>query len=214
MTAEGETTAPEDRLSLRRLALRRRAFASSLVVAAATTVITGCAHAVGGGVAPDALLLLAAFVTTLLVLAPVLGARGSAPRRVVAVTIAQLLQHGVYSLPRPSASAHAGPAAGHHDTGLHDAALGPILVEHAHAAMPLAHVAAGVITLWLLRAVPRAVAAVLEAMSLRLAAAALAWTPPRVRRAASVSAVSPAHRAALDVLRSALVRRGPPALAV
>ncbi|MGY3126836.1 hypothetical protein ACVWW9_000335 [Agrococcus sp. UYP33] len=213
MTAEGETTAPEDRLSLRRLALRRRAFASSLVVAAATTVITGCAHAVGGGVAPDALLLLAAFVATLLVLAPVLGARGSAPRRVVAVTIAQLLQHGVYSLPRPSAG-HAGHASGHHDAALHDAVLGPILVEHAHAAMPLAHVAAGVITLWLLRAVPRAVAAVLEAVSLRLAAAALAWTPPRVRRAASVSAVSPAHRAALDVLRSALVRRGPPVLAV
>lgn len=187
-----------------RIERRRRALAASVVVAAATTVVTGCAHALGGGTAPDPLLLAAALVATLLVLAPVLGSRASVARRVVAVGIAQLLQHGLYSLPDTSA------AEGHvHDAS---AALGSFAVAHAHASMPLAHLGAGLVTLWLLRAGPRAVAAVQGAMSLRLAAATLDWTPPRARRRASVTASRPAPRAALDVLRDALERRGPPLL--
>ncbi|MGM1030285.1 MAG: hypothetical protein ACQEWM_10555 [Actinomycetota bacterium] len=186
-----------------RVERRRRALAASLVVAAATTVATGCAHALGGGTAPDALLLLAALVATLLVLAPVLGSRASLGRRVAAVAIAQLLQHGLYALPDASAA-----AAGHH----HDpsAALGSLAVVHAHAAMPLAHLAAGLTTLWLLRVGPSAVAALLDAVSLRLAVATLDGTPPPARRRASVTASRPAPRAALDVLRDALERRGPP----
>lgn len=193
-----------------RVELRRRAFAAALVVAGATTVVTGCAHAIGGGAAPDALLLLAALVSTLLVLAPVLGAgaggdRGRAPRRVAAVAIAQLVQHGLYSLPVASVAA----GGHHHDPAV---ALEAVAVVHAHAAMPLAHVAAGVVTLWLLRAAPRAVAAVVDAVALRLVVAALRFAPAPERGPAAVAAPSPARRAALDVLGDALARRGPPLL--
>lgn len=188
-----------------RVARRRRAFASSVVVAAATTVVTGCAHALGGGTAPDALLLVTALVATLLVLAPVLGSRASPIRRVAAVAIAQLLQHGLYSLPDTSA------AIANHQHGA-STELGSFAVAHAHAAMPLAHLGAGLVTLWLLRAAPRAVAAVQGAVSLRLIAATLDWAPPPARRRATVTASRPAPRGGLEVLRDALERRGPPLL--
>lgn len=200
-----------------RLERRRRALAAALVVAAATTVITGCAHSLGGGAAPDALLLATAFVATLLVLAPVLGsgrgARGRMIREVAAVAVAQLLQHVLYSLPESAARAtHAHTVASPHAAHAHDAgvALQSAAIVHEHASMPLAHVLAGLLTLALLRLAPRAVAAMLSAMSPRLAAAVLSWTPATEPARASVTAVSPARRAALDVLRSALQRRGPP----
>ncbi|SDR80291.1 hypothetical protein [Agrococcus carbonis] len=184
-----------------RLRRRRRALGAALAVAAATTVVTGCAHALGGGAAPDALLLATAAIVTLLVLGPVLGERASGARRVVGVAIAQLLQHVLYSLPGTAGSG------GHvHDAG---AALQAATVGHAHASMPLAHVAAGLITLGLLRAVPRAVDALLEAMSLRRAEAALDAPLPAPRHRASVIAAV-RRPSALDVLRSAVQRRGPP----
>ncbi|MCH1882380.1 hypothetical protein [Agrococcus sp. ARC_14] len=195
------------------LARRQRALAASLVVSAATTVVTGLAHSLGGGAAPDPLLLATAFVVTLLVLAPVLGTRGSFARQAVAVTAAQLVQHGLYSLPQAAGSAAHGAHA--HGSHAHDAAvaLQPVAL-HEHAGMPLAHVVAGAVTLALLRLVPRAVEACLDAMSLRRVVAVLVWTAAPARRRASVTAVRPAFRRALDVLRCAHGTRGPPLLVV
>ncbi len=197
-----------------RLSRRRRAVAAALAVAAATTVITGCAHSLGGGSAPDALLLATAFVATLLVLAPVLapaGGRrspgGRLVRQVAAVAVAQLLQHVLYALPERASSMPT-----HEHAHLHDAvaAMHAAAVVHEHASMPLAHAAAGLGTLALLRLAPRAVDALLAAMSLRLVAAVLAWTPAPEPARASVAAASAPRRASLDVLRSAQSRRGPP----
>lgn len=191
------------------LARRRRALMAALVVAAATAIVTGLAHAIGGGAAPDALLLAAAFVVTLLVLAPVLGSRGSGARQWTAVAVAQLVQHALYSLSSPAAQA--GPHASHpHDA----AAAAPVAIVHEHASMPLAHVVAGLVTMALLRSVPRAVAAMLDAMSLRRVVAVLSWHPARPRHRACVTAVQPASRRVLEVLGSACGTRGPPPAAV
>lgn len=189
------------------IARRRRILAASLVITTLTTLVTGLAHAVGGGSAPNALLLAAAAVVTLLVLTPVLRNRRSVARQLVAVTIAQALQHVLYALPETvsgSAASHVHGAA---------AALPPATV-HAHASMPLAHVAAGFLTMALLRWVPRAVAAMHEAMSLRLAAAVLTWVPANPRRPAAVVAAHRPRRTALDALGCACGTRGPPALLV
>lgn len=202
----GVIRAPRDE----RLERRRRAIAAALVVAVATTAITGSAHATGGGAPPDSLLLVAAGVLTLVVLAPVLGARGLAatlPRQALAVVVAQLLQHGLYSL--PEASAAAASAARLHAGHAHGASLVGA-VPHEHAAMPLAHVIAGALTLGMLRLAPRLVDALLEAVSLRVALAVLEWSGPRPVPTASVSAERRASRRALDVLRGSLERRGPP----
>ncbi|WP_405217650.1 hypothetical protein [Agrococcus sp. Ld7] len=181
--------------------------AASLIVTALTTLVTGLAHAIAGGAAPDALLLAAAFVATLLVLSPLLRGRPSAARQVLAVAVAQALQHMLYALPETASSA---PAAHMHGA---DGAL-PATTVHAHASMPLAHVAAGLLTLALLRWVPRAVAAMQEAMSLRLAAAVLTWAPANPRRPASVVAAHRPRRTALDALACVRGTRGPPALLV
>ncbi|WP_072314169.1 hypothetical protein [Agrococcus sp. Marseille-P2731] len=189
-----------------RLQHRRRALAAALVVAGATTLATGLAHALGGGAAPDALLLAAGLVVTLLVLAPVLGSRRSLARQGVAVAIAQVVQHGLYSLPGAAHPTAAADHAHHADAALPGAAE----VLHAHTSMPLAHLVAGALTLALLRLVPRALAAMLEAMSLRRAVAVLRWAGMPARRRGSVTASSPARRRTLDVLHAALVPRGPP----
>lgn len=185
---------------------RRRAVTASLVVSGATTLVTGIAHALGGGAAPAALLLAAALVTTLLVLAPVLGSRPSIARQSIAVVLAQLVQHALYSV--PSASAPIAGAHAHH--GAATQLDGSAAMLHEHASMPLAHLVAGAVTLALLRLVPRAVDAMIEAMSLRRALAVLRWRAPLVRGRASVIATSPARRRTLDVLHAALVTRGPP----
>ncbi|WP_413318844.1 hypothetical protein AA0Z99_01645 [Agrococcus sp. 1P02AA] len=186
---------------------RRRALAAALVVSGATALATGLAHALGGGLAPDALLLAAGLVATLLVLAPVLGTRRSLARQGIAVAIAQAVQHGIYSL---QGAAHPTAAAGHAHHAVDAALPGSAAVLHEHASMPLAHLVAGGLTLALLRLVPRALAAMLEAMSLRRAVAALRWAGIPARRRASVTASCPAHRRTLDVLHAALVTRGPP----
>lgn len=200
------TPAPRDE----RLERRRRAILAALVVTVVTTAITGCAHAIGGGAPPDPLLLATAGVLTLVVLAPVLGARGLAatlPRQALAVAAAQLLQHVLYALPESSATA---VVAGHVHAGhpLDESFEASLL--HAHAAMPLAHVVAGALALGLLRLAPRLVDALLEAVSLRVVHTVLAWTGPRPVLTASVSAERRASRRALDVLRGSRERRGPP----
>ncbi|WP_425843455.1 hypothetical protein [Agrococcus sp. TSP3-2-1] len=198
------TPAPRDE----RLERRRRAILAALVVTVVTTALTGSAHALGGGSPPDALLLGTAGVLTLVVLAPVLGARGLAatlPRQALAVAAAQLLQHVLYALPEASAPLAAAAHAAHP----HGASLAGA-VPHEHAAMPLAHVVAGALSLGLLRLAPRLVDALLEAVSLRVALAVLAWTVPRPRPTASISTERRASRRALDVLRGSLERRGPP----
>lgn len=182
---------------------RRRALAAALVVSAATTLATGLAHSLAGGAAPDALLLATAFVVTLLVLAPVVGVRGSLARQTAAVALAQLVQHVLYSLPGTGSQA----AAHVHDAGV---AMQSAAVVHEHASMPVAHVAAGALTLLMLRLAPLAVATMLAAMSPRLATAVLDWTAAPARRRASVTATRPARRRTLEVLRGALVTRGPP----
>lgn len=190
-----------------RITRRRRTLVASLVITALTTLVTGLGHAIGGGSAPDALLLAAASVVTLLVLAPVLCGRRSVRRQLVAVAVAQALQHALYSLPETAA----GSAAPH----VHGAAAAlPSATIHVHASMPLAHVAAGLLTLALLRWIPRAVAAMHRAMSLRLAAAVLTWVPANPRRPATVLAAHRPRRTALDALSSACGTRGPPALLV
>ncbi|ERG64970.1 hypothetical protein L332_11015 [Agrococcus pavilionensis RW1] len=204
------TPAPRDE----RLDRRRRAILAALVVTVVTTALTGSAHAIGGGSPPDALLLGAAAVLTLVVLAPVLGARGltaALPRQALAVTAAQLLQHALYAVPESSAPLAA--AAGGHAAHAHGAHSGASLagaVLHAHAAMPLAHLVAGALALGLLRLAPRLVDALLEAVSLRVALAVLAWPGPRPAGTASVAAERRASRRALDALRGSLERRGPP----
>lgn len=198
------TPAPRDE----RLERRRRAILAALVVTVVTTALTGSAHALGGGAPPDALLLATAAVLSLVVLAPVLGAGGLAamlPRQALAVAAAQLLQHVLYALPEATAPA---VVAGHVHAGHPQRGSLAGAVLHEHAAMPLAHLVAGALTLGLLRLAPRLVDALLEAVSLRVALAVLAWTGPRPT--ASISTERRASRRALDVLRGSLERRGPP----
>lgn len=198
---------------------------AALAITAATTVITGCAHALGGGAAPDALLLATAFVLTLVLLTPVVGSSAAGAvgtvRQAVAIAAAQLLQHVLYSLPATDAAGGQGHAAHVHDASaaLPSAELASAEVTgaelaraavHEHASMPLAHLAAGLLTLALLRHAPRAVARLLAAVAPRLAAIVLTWAPGPVARPASVVPARPAQRPAFDVVREAVVTRGPP----
>lgn len=192
-----------------RIARRRRTLIASLVITALTTLVTGLAHAVGGGAAPDTLLIATAFVVTLLVLAPVLRGRRSVARQTAAVTVGQLLQHTLYALPDTAASA---PSVGAHAHGGGDALASAAL--HAHSSMPLAHAGAGLLTLAMLRWVPRVVDAMLQAMSLRHVEAVLTCTLATPQRRAAVVAAHRPSRVALDVLSSACGTRGPPSFAV
>ncbi|GAA2176158.1 hypothetical protein GCM10009846_28830 [Agrococcus versicolor] len=197
-----------------RLDLRRRALAHSLLVTGLTTVATGCAHSLAGGVAPSPLLLATAAMVTLLILAPVLGAAATWPRRIVAVALAQVVQHALYSLPQPSAAP--GSAGGH---AHHGAETIPVAAEgaamHAHGDMLLAHVVAGALTLVALRVGIAAIGAVLGAVrGDRLVRMRMRAVPLGVARPAAVGEARPIERPATPVLRSPLVRRGPPALTV
>jgi hypothetical protein len=197
-----------------RLDARRRALAHALLVTALTTAATGCAHSLAGGMAPSPLLLAAAAMVTLLVLAPVLGAAATWPRRVVAVAAAQVVQHALYSLPQPTGAATpAGHA--HHGVDAIPTALAPSAAAHAHGDMLLAHVVAGALTLVALRAGIAAIAAVLGAVrGDRLVRLRMGAVPLGIARPAAIAQARPVVRPATLVARSPLVRRGPPALTV
>lgn len=199
-----------------RLDRRRRALAHALLVTGLTTVATGCAHSLAGGSAPSPLLWAAAAMVTLAILAPVLGAAATWPRRIVAVAIAQAVQHTLFSLPQPVAPA-GGSTTGHsHDVAATlSHAASTTASSHAHGDMLAAHLVAGALTLVALRVGAAVVAAALDAVRgdriVRLVrlAVPLGAAPP-----AAIAAARALVRPAPAVLRSPLVRRGPPALTV
>ncbi|MFC7431757.1 MULTISPECIES: hypothetical protein [unclassified Agrococcus] len=195
-----------------RLDRRRRALAHAAILTGLTTAVTGCAHSLAGGSAPSLLLLGVASMVTLVLLAPVLGARAPWHRRVVAIAAAQVLQHGLYSLPQPTAS----PVQGH---AHHGAEALPTIASgaasHAHGDMLLAHVLAGALALAASYAGAAVVAAVLGAVrGDRLVRVVALVVPLGVTGPAAVTAARPVVRSAQAVLRTPAVRRGPPLLAV
>lgn len=197
-----------------RLDRRRRALAHAALLTGLTTVVTGCAHSLAGGVAPSALLLAAACIATLAVLAPVLGAASSWPRRVVAVALAQVVQHGLYSLPQPTEA----PAAAHghvHHAVETIATPAPSSVVHAHGDMLLAHVLAGALTL-----VALAVGATIVDAAVRIVRGdriVRLTTPVAPLGTPEPAPVACARRIALPastLLRTPAPLRGPPLLVV
>lgn len=189
---------------------RRRALAHASLVTGLTTVATGCAHSLAGGAAPPPLLLAAAFMVTLAVLGPVLGSRSTWPRRIVAVALAQIVQHGLYALPQPTSVG--GTPRGHAHHGLEAIATPAAGVPaHAHGDMLLAHVLAGALTLVAVAVGAAVVRVVLAALrGDRLVELLAIAVPLGVARPASVAAERPAARPASTVARTPVARRGPP----
>lgn len=197
-----------------RLDRRRRALAHAAILTALTTAVTGCAHSLAGGTAPSLLLLGVAAMVTLVLLAPVLGARAPWHRRVVAVAAAQVVQHGLYSLPQPTASGGTVQAHAHHGVEALPA-LASGAASHAHGDMLLAHVLAGALALAASYAGAAVVAAVLGAVrGDRLVRLVALVVPLGVTGPAAVAAARPIVRSAQAVARTPAVRRGPPLLAV
>lgn len=193
-----------------RLDRRRRALAHAALLTGLTTAATGCAHSLAGGASPSPLLLAAAAVTTLIVLAPVLGAAASWPRRVVAVTIAQAVQHGLYSLPQPTGTATTPQGHAHHGAETITASA-LSAAAHAHGDMLLAHVLAGALTLLALHVGAALIGALLRALrGDRLARLVTMTVPLGATRPAPIAAARAAVRPAAMVLRTPVARRGPP----
>ena len=192
----------------------RRALAHALLVTVLTTVVTGCAHSFAGGAAPTPILLAAAGLTTLLLLAPVLGAAATTPRRIVAVAVAQVVQHMLFSLPQPVASADEAGGHAHHAI----AALPTTAVQaaaHEHGDMVLAHVVAGALTLVALVLGARIVAALLAVvLGDRIARLETLDAPLGTSRPAAIARERRAVLPASSELASPGVRRGPPLLHV
>ncbi|WP_271192424.1 hypothetical protein [Agromyces luteolus] len=191
--------------------------ARGAAVAAFAVLAASLAHTVGGGTPPGPIALALAFAFSVPVAMVVVGGRMPLLRASVAALVAQAALHLLYSLGTPGAGAAASVDA----HALH-AAGGAIpldafvAVDHGHAAMPVAHVAAAALTVAFLVVLGRSaavVAAVRDALArgIRLLVTALAGAPV-ARRGDARPPVSrrdgPPHLGIL--LLSTLRHRGPP----
>lgn len=194
------------------------------VIAAFATFVAAVSHTVGGGEAPGALAVGLSFAFSLLLCIGVVGARLSAVRTVVAVSIAQFALHALYSVQGASVAAGAGSAAAgsstmaggahHHvsfETTFGAASVSPFAYD---LSMLATHVLAVVVTVVAIRRGDAALRAAFRAGALAVASVlpsmpVLEVHPPQaiIGRVARSAAPSPlAGLLHLSVMR----HRGPP----
>lgn len=174
------------------------------------TLLAALSHSWAGGVVPDPLALALGAVFASAVGTVAVGRRGSLVRTAVAVAIGQLAFHLAFSLLGSGASVVA--HAGHHASVAAIVADPSAAVARGGAAMWLAHLTAGVLTVLYLRHLERRVWSLLSRVGWRVVAALGIRVPaPRTPRSA-IALVSPRTLRA-SPLRGAIALRGPPVLA-
>ncbi|MFT4030444.1 MAG: hypothetical protein QM675_11265 [Protaetiibacter sp.] len=189
-----------------------RLFRGSLLGTTAT-LLAAVSHLAAGGPAPAALALVLGGVFAIAVGTIAVG-RGASARPVglvrttVGVAIAQLAFHLVFSLLGTGATVTS--SGDHHHEFFAIIGDPPAAISQGGAAMWLAHLAAGAVTVLYLRHLEGRVWAVLARFGGFLVRVLGIRTPPPVR---AVAAQLPVPLLSLpDPLRHAIARRGPPAL--
>lgn len=171
-----------------------------------TTFLALAFHVFGGGVVPDAIAIVGSLLAAIWICTMLAGRRMRAWLLAVAVAIAQVVLHTVFSI--ATATAAPAPTTGGHAHG--DAVIGAI--THAGHAMWAAHVAAGAVTVLGILFGDRVLAGIVGLGSrivARVLVAVLAPAPvasPRVPLPVAPIILTLADRAA-----SLVARRGPPA---
>ena len=182
----------------------RGALAGSL-----TTLLALSFHVFGGGVAPDAVAIVGSLLAAIWVCTMLAGRALKPWLLVVAVTVAQLVLHTVFSMSTATVLPFAVPAAGHAHG---DVAIGAVL--HGGHAMWIAHVLAGVATIAVVLLGDRMLTAAAEVGSRivrRILVAMVTPAPPSTPIAPLPSA--PLALTLADRAVAAVSRRGPPVIA-
>ncbi|WP_430647350.1 hypothetical protein [Agromyces sp. GXS1127] len=191
--------------------------ARGAAIAAFAVLAASLAHTVGGGTPPAPVALALAFALSVPVAMLIVGGRMPLLRASIAALVAQAALHLLYSV---GAAGPAGVAASVDAHALHAGGTIPldafVAVDHGHAAMPVAHAAAAVLTVAFLAVLGRsaaAVAAVGGALTrgVRLLVAVLAGVlAPVVRELHATVTRRDGPRALGILLLSSLRHRGPP----
>ncbi|WP_438853974.1 hypothetical protein [Agromyces sp. M3QZ16-3] len=192
--------------------------ARGAAIAAFAVFGASLAHTVGGGTPPGPVALALAFAFSVPVAMMMVGGRMPLLRASIAALVAQAALHLLYSV---GASGRSGSVAAADSHALHAGGTIPldafIAVDHGHAAMPVAHVAAAALTVAFLVVLGRSAAAVAAvggalARGIRLLVAALAGSPLPRRGDARPPVSRRGGPPALGILLlSSLRHRGPPA---
>ena len=185
----------------------RGALAGSL-----TTFLALAFHVFGGGAVPDAAAIVGSLLAAVWICTMLAGRRLRALLLVVAISVAQLVLHTVFSM--ATATAVVVPAdAGAHQHGAYqhsDTVIGAI--THAGHAMWAAHAAAGAVTVLGILFGDRVLAGLSELGSRVVARLLVAVLSPSPVSAARVPLpVAPSILALADRACSLVARRGPPA---
>jgi len=177
-----------------------------------TTFLALLFHVLGGGIAPPAAAV-GGFVLASVWISVVIGRRRpSLPLLILAVAVSQAVLHTGFEMTSSSVVLLAPGGAGLHAG--HELSLGPVVLAHAGGAMWLAHLAAGVLTVLGIRhgeAVLRRLAEAAHVVLVRLQR--LPMPAPLEAPARAAVLPRPAGPLLRRLLRSVLLRRGPPALA-
>lgn len=206
---------------------RQARLGRGLLAAAFAVLIAAVSHSLAGGVIAGPLPLLLGFVVAMLVCVPLAARRLSWPALLAGVATSQLAFHLLFELfgpvagPTPGgAAASAFAASGHHHGGAPAPLLDTAAITvadhpmHDGAGMWLAHIAAGLLTIAMLRGG--------EAAAWRLIELAVGWALARMPRSVAVpilprlratAAVAAPVRRSSALLRTALRYRGPPVAA-
>jgi hypothetical protein len=189
------------------------------VIAAFATFVAALSHTLGGGTAPGVLAIGLSFAFSALLCIAVVGARLSAVRTVIAVSVAQFALHALYSVQGGAAGAvptTAHDGAHHHLTMIAlpagEASAAPFSYD---ASMLATHLAAVVVTVLAIRrgdAALRSVArsAVLAVASVVRSAPVLEIAPLARMRSTSGSSFRVPRALASLIHLSAMRHRGPP----
>lgn len=172
------------------------------------TLLAALSHSWAGGTVPGPLALGLGAVFAAAVGTVAVGRRGSLLRTAVAVAVGQLAFHLAFSLLGGGASVVG--HAGHHASVAAIVADPSSAVARGGAAMWLAHLAAGVLTVLYLRHLERRVWELLARLGWRVVAALGIRVPAATPRAAVAVGRLPLRRVA--PLRGAIALRGPPQL--
>lgn len=192
--------------------------ARGAAIAAFAVLAASLAHTVGGGTPPGPIALALALAFSIPVAMVVVGGRMPLIRASVAALVAQAALHLLYSV---GAAGTAGRAASVDPHALHASGAIPldafVAVDHGHAAMPLAHVAAAALTVAFLAVLGRALAVVVAvagalARGIRLLVAAITGAPAPAGHDLRPPVERRAGPPRLGILLLSMLRhRGPPA---
>lgn len=173
-------------------------------MAVLATFVASLAHTIGGGAPPGPVALAVALAFSAPLAMALSGARARLLRTAVSALVAQAVLHLTYAIGTPASPSMRGHAAAH-------LSVPAASVDHGNAWMPVAHLAAAVLTLGVLVAGDRIVEAIGRA--LRVFVRRLTSIPvPVVAPVFSVLADAPRARLAARLLVSGLWSRGPPSV--